>query len=117
MALIKKLWQLEAVNVALQDDGTTFADARTLFNAICKKHPSLIDRLYPKSSIVENHAFESGIVNVLNSAYIKLSVLKKSAVLHLKMEFLDEDDLQLTKSNSNSFALNVLNKHKKNMYF
>ena len=65
--LLKTFVELDSVTTELQDDATTLADARFLFDAVIHRHSSTKLRLAYDAKIEENVGFESGISKIQRS--------------------------------------------------
>ncbi|KAJ0391327.1 hypothetical protein ATCC90586_011927 [Pythium insidiosum] len=60
-----QLRELDEVTKALQDPTLTMVGARSMFDAVVERYPSLNSRLGPRAAIVNNPALESGIEKII----------------------------------------------------
>lgn len=81
--LMKTLDKLKSVTKALQHQGMTLADARTLLDGVIESFPSLHSRLSTSSNLVDNLHFEAAIIKIQRGHERNLSFGELKAVQHL----------------------------------
>lgn len=80
----KRLSDLQAVTVELQNDATTFANARALCDGVLEKYPTHADRIGENVRIIENIFLERGIANVQRWEEGTVTEGEERAIRHLR---------------------------------
>jgi len=107
------LFKLDSVTKALQNDGTSCADVRILFDEVIKDFPETSARLSSSAKIVHQQEFESAIVKLQDKKMELLTTEEKKSIEHLKCK----DSEIITENNSVdslSYAEQALKKRKIN---
>ena len=80
--LMKNLEEFENITKQLQDPTTTLSDVRAIFDAVLEKYDSVSLNIYlaVDANIIHSHAFETGIVKVLDDAVDQLAAEEENDI-------------------------------------
>ena len=80
--LMKNLEEFENITKQLQDPTTTLSDVRAIFDAVLEKYDSVSLNIYlaVDANIIHSHAFETGIVKVLDDAVDQLTAEEENDI-------------------------------------
>lgn len=109
--LVLILDELDSVTKRLQDEETTMADVRVLFDATIAKYPETLCRLGETAGIVLHPEFESALVKLQENRVVDLTNTEKVSVSGLKLM----DSVNNTTADAEtSFASRALKKRRIN---
>ncbi|KAH9101483.1 hypothetical protein LEN26_015677 [Aphanomyces euteiches] len=109
--IFPSLKRFNSVNLSLQSNSITLADARMLLNKLSLVHPDLT-HLHPQGDIVRNPTFELAVVKVQDHQEAFLTNSEKVAIEKFLIDVCRDDDEEEVKDEEGFFAQEALREKK-----
>lgn len=110
--LLQRLKDLDSVTKRLQQDSTTLADVRLIFDAVIENFPETSERLKPDATIVQSVTFEAAIVKVQLGYQAALDRQEKASIERFSVQSVHSDN---SEDDELSFADRALKRQKRSI--